>query len=30
MHVTLVYVQVKADHVDDFITATRANHEASN
>jgi len=29
MHVTLVYVQVKAEHVDDFIAATRVNHEAS-
>jgi len=29
MHVTLVYVQVKKDHVNDFIAATRANHEAS-
>ena len=29
MHVTLVYVQVKKDYVDDFIAATRANHEAS-
>lgn len=29
MHVTLVHVQVKPDHVDDFIAATRANHLAS-
>jgi autoinducer 2-degrading protein len=29
MHVTLVYVQVKREYVDDFIAATRANHEAS-
>lgn len=29
MHVTLVHVQVKNDHIDDFITATRLNHEAS-
>jgi autoinducer 2-degrading protein len=29
MHVTLVYVQVKPEHVDEFILATRANHEAS-
>lgn len=29
MHVTLVYVHVKPAHIDDFIAATRANHEAS-
>lgn len=29
MHVTLVHVQVKADHIDDFIAATRLNHQAS-
>jgi len=29
MHVTLVYVSVKSGHIDDFIEATRRNHEAS-
>ncbi len=29
MHVSLVYVQVKTAHIDDFIAATRLNHEAS-
>jgi autoinducer 2-degrading protein len=29
MHVTLVHVQVKSSHIDDFIAATRLNHEAS-
>ena len=29
MHVTLVHVRVKAGQVDAFISATRANHEAS-
>jgi len=29
MHVTLVYVQVKKEHVADFVVATRTNHEAS-
>ncbi len=29
MHVTLVQVHVVADRVDDFISAMRANHEAS-
>jgi len=29
MHVTLVYVQVDPAHIDDFIAATRLNHEAS-
>ncbi len=29
MHVTLVHVHVKPEHVDAFIDATRANHEAS-
>jgi len=29
MYVTLVQVQVKPQHIDEFITATRANHEAS-
>ena len=29
MHVTIVYVTVKPAHIDDFITATRHNHEAS-
>jgi autoinducer 2-degrading protein len=29
MHVTLVHVHVKTEHVDDFISATRRNHEAS-
>jgi len=26
MHVTLVHVHVKSEHVNDFIAATRANH----
>jgi autoinducer 2-degrading protein len=26
MHVTLVHVHVKPEHVDDFIVATRGNH----
>ena len=29
MHVTLVRVRVKKEHVAEFIEATRANHEAS-
>jgi autoinducer 2-degrading protein len=29
MYVTLVHVHVKPEHVDAFIDATRANHEAS-
>ena len=29
MHVTLVHVAVKPGHIDDFIAATRRNHEAS-
>lgn len=29
MHVTLVHVQVNRAHIDDFIAATRLNHEAS-
>jgi autoinducer 2-degrading protein len=29
MHVTLVHVTVKPGHIDDFIEATRHNHEAS-
>lgn len=29
MHVTLVHVQVKPEHIDEFIAATRLNHEAS-
>jgi autoinducer 2-degrading protein len=29
MHVTLVEIHVKPDHIDDFIAATRHNHEAS-
>ncbi len=29
MHVTLVHVQVNPDHIDDFIAATKINHEAS-
>lgn len=29
MHVTLVQVCVKSDHIQDFIEATRANHLAS-
>ncbi|MCD2450114.1 antibiotic biosynthesis monooxygenase [Methylicorpusculum oleiharenae] len=29
MHVTLVHVQVKPGHIDEFIAATRLNHEAS-
>ena len=29
MHVTLVYVRVKPEHVDEFIEASRANHEGS-
>jgi len=29
MHVTMVRVSVIADRVDDFIAATRANHEGS-
>ncbi|MGR9053640.1 MAG: antibiotic biosynthesis monooxygenase [Gammaproteobacteria bacterium] len=29
MHVTLVHVHVKPEHIDDFIEATRLNHEAS-
>lgn len=29
MHVTLVHVSVKAEFLDAFIAATRANHEAS-
>jgi autoinducer 2-degrading protein len=29
MHVTLVQVHVKPEHIDDFIAATKRNHEAS-
>ena len=29
MHITLVHVHVKPQHIDDFLTATRSNHEAS-
>jgi autoinducer 2-degrading protein len=29
MHVNLVHVQVKPAHIDDFIAATKLNHEAS-
>ncbi len=29
MHVTLVHVNVVAGHSEDFLAATRANHEAS-
>lgn len=29
MHVTLVHVRVKAESIDAFIAATRANHEGS-
>lgn len=29
MHVTLVHVQVKPEFIDDFIAATRLNHQAS-
>ncbi len=29
MHVTLVHVHVKLEHVDEFILATRANHADS-
>jgi autoinducer 2-degrading protein len=29
MHVTFVHVTVKPGHIDDFIEATRRNHEAS-
>ena len=29
MHVTLVHVHVKPEHIDDFIAATKLNHEAS-
>jgi autoinducer 2-degrading protein len=29
MQVTLVHVHVKPQHIDDFLTATRSNHEAS-
>jgi autoinducer 2-degrading protein len=29
MHVTLVYIHVNPDRIEEFIAATRANHEAS-
>lgn len=29
MHVTIVHVHVKTDHINDFIEACRLNHEAS-
>lgn len=29
MHVTIVHIVVKSDHVNDFINASRINHEAS-
>jgi autoinducer 2-degrading protein len=29
MHVTLVHVHVSPQHVDDFVAASKANHEAS-
>jgi autoinducer 2-degrading protein len=29
MHVTIVHVRVKPDHIVEFVAATRLNHEAS-
>jgi autoinducer 2-degrading protein len=29
MHVTIVHLQVKPEHVEDFLEATRLNHEGS-
>jgi autoinducer 2-degrading protein len=29
MHVTLVHIRVQPEHVDEFVSATRANHEGS-
>ena len=29
MHITLVHIHVKPEHVEDFITATRKNHEGA-
>lgn len=29
MHVTIVHIRVKPEHVDAFVAATRLNHEAS-
>ena len=29
MHVTIVHVQIKPEHIDDFIRAAQRNHEAS-
>lgn len=29
MHVTFVHVHVKPEHIEDFITASKANHQAS-
>ncbi len=29
MHITLVHVQVKTEHINDFIAATHLNHQAS-
>ncbi len=29
MFVTLVHIHVKPDHIEEFVDATRANHEAS-
>ena len=29
MQVTIVHVHVKTEHIDDFVEATRLNHEAS-
>lgn len=29
MHTTIVYVTVKSEYIDEFIEATRLNHEAS-
>ena len=29
MHITIVHVHVKIDHIDDFIEACGSNHEAS-
>lgn len=29
MHVTIVHVHVKPDHIDDFIAACKLNHDAS-
>jgi len=29
MHVTIVHIRVKPEHVDAFVAATKLNHEAS-